>query len=49
MTRVLIVGAKGQVGSELCPILLDEGYEIVATCHSSLDVTWPLELGKVIS
>ncbi len=49
MTRVLIVGAKGQVGSELCPILLDEGYEIVATCHSSLDVTNENEVSATIS
>lgn len=39
MKKVLVTGAKGMLGQDLCPILEDEGYEIVETDIDNLDIT----------
>ncbi|MDR1167718.1 MAG: dTDP-4-dehydrorhamnose reductase [Heliobacteriaceae bacterium] len=37
--KVLVTGADGMLGQDLCPVLEDEGYFVVETNKSSLDVT----------
>ena len=37
--RVLVTGANGMLGQDLCPILEDNGYEVIEASHSVLDVT----------
>jgi len=39
MKKVLVTGAKGMLGQDLCPILEDEGYEVVETDIDNLDIT----------
>lgn len=37
--KILVTGAKGMLGQDLCPILEDEDYEIVETDINNLDIT----------
>ena len=37
--KVVVTGAKGMLGQDLCPILEDEGYEVVETDIHNLDIT----------
>lgn len=37
--KVLVTGANGMLGQDLCPILEDEGYEVVETDVNTLDIT----------
>lgn len=37
--KILVTGAKGMLGQDLCPILEDEGYEVVETDSNNLNVT----------
>ena len=37
--KVLVTGANGMLGQDLCPILEDEGYEVVETDIQNLDIT----------
>ena len=37
--RLLVTGAKGMLGQDLCPILEDAGYEVVETDINNLDIT----------
>ena len=39
MTKILVTGAKGMLGQDLCPILEDEGFDIIETDVDSLDIT----------
>lgn len=39
MSKVLVTGAKGMLGRDLCPILEQEGYEVIATDYEELDIT----------
>lgn len=39
--KILITGAKGMLGQDLCPILEDEGYEIIETDIDNLDIINP--------
>ena len=36
---VLVTGAKGMLGQDLCPILEDAGYEVIETDVDTLDIT----------
>ena len=37
--RVLVTGANGMLGQDLCPILEDNGYEVIETNKNILDIT----------
>ena len=37
--KILVTGAKGMLGQDLCPILEDFGYEVVETDIHNLDIT----------
>ena len=37
--KVLVTGAKGMLGQDLCPILEDNGYEVIETDVDTLDIT----------
>ena len=37
--KVLVTGAKGMLGQDLCPILKDNGYEVIETDIHTLDIT----------
>ncbi len=39
MKKVLVTGAKGMFGKDLCPILEDSGYEVVETDIDTMDIT----------
>ena len=39
MAKVLVTGAKGMLGQDLCPILEDNGYEVIETDIHNLDIT----------
>ncbi len=37
--KVVVTGAKGMLGQDLCPILEDAGYEVIETDINNLDIT----------
>jgi len=37
--KVLVTGAKGMLGQDLCPIFEDEGFEVLETDINNLDIT----------
>lgn len=39
MSKILVTGAKGMLGQDLCPILENEGYDVVRTDVDNLDIT----------
>lgn len=41
MKKILVTGANGMLGQDLCPILEDEGYEVIETDIDTLDITNP--------
>jgi len=47
--KVLITGSKGMLGQDLCPTLMDEGYEVVETDIDNLDITDFDMVDKVLS
>ena len=47
--KVLVTGAKGMLGQDLCPILEDNGYEVIETDIDSLDITNLEIVKRVIS
>ena len=49
MKKVLVTGAKGMLGQDLCPILEDEGYEVVETDIDTLDITNTKNIEEVFS
>ena len=48
MKKVLVTGANGMLGQDLCPILEDEGYEVVETDIHNLDITNPESILNVL-
>lgn len=47
--KILVTGAKGMLGQDLCPMLEDCGYEVVETDIHNLDITNELEVYRIIS
>ena len=47
--KVLVTGANGMLGQDLCPILEDEGYEVIETDIQTLDITNFEVVKKVLS
>ena len=41
MKKILVTGAQGMLGWDLCPILENEGYEVIKTDIDNLDITKP--------
>ena len=39
MKKIIVTGARGMLGQDLCPILEDSGYEVVETDVDTLDIT----------
>lgn len=39
MKKVLVTGANGMLGQDLCPILEDAGYKVIKTDISTMDIT----------
>ena len=37
--KILVTGANGMLGQDLCPILEDEGHEVIETDIHNLDIT----------
>ena len=47
--KILVTGANGMLGQDLCPMLEDSGYEVIETDIDKLDITNELETMRVIS
>jgi len=47
--KILVTGAKGMLGQDLCPILEDEGYEVIETDIHNLDITNLDQVESVLS
>ena len=47
--KILVTGAKGMLGRDLCPMLEDAGYEVIETDIDNLDITNEIQTIKVIS
>jgi len=47
--KILVTGAKGMLGQDLCPVLEDEDYEIVETSIENLDITNINQVEKILS
>lgn len=47
--RVLVTGAKGMLGQDLCPILEDAGFEVIEAGHKNLDITKFEDVEKYIT
>ena len=41
--KVLVTGANGMLGQDLCPMLEDCGYEVIETDIDNLDITNELQ------
>ena len=46
---VLVTGANGMLGQDLCPMLEDCGYEVIETDIDNLDITNEIQVRNVIS
>lgn len=47
--KILVTGANGMLGQDLCPMLEDSGYDVIETDIDNLDITNELETMRVIS
>ena len=47
--KILVTGAKGMLGQDLCPVLEDEDYEVVETSIENLDITDINQVRETIS
>ena len=45
---LLVTGAKGMLGQDLCPILEDAGYEVIETDIDTLDITSAEQVNQVL-
>lgn len=46
--KILVTGAKGMLGQDLCPILEDEGFEVIETDYDTLDITNANQVEEVL-
>lgn len=49
MKKILVTGANGMLGQDLCPTLSDNGYDVIETNIDTLDITNPDMAETVIS
>ena len=49
MKKILVTGANGMLGQDLCPILQDNGYDVVETDVKTLDITNSENIDKIFS
>ena len=49
MSKVLVTGANGMLGQDLCPILEDNGYDVFETDVNILDITKPDNIDEVFT
>ncbi|MCD7879549.1 MAG: dTDP-4-dehydrorhamnose reductase [Candidatus Gastranaerophilales bacterium] len=47
--KVLVTGAKGMLGQDLCPILEDEGFDVIETDIDNMDITQIESVEQVLS
>lgn len=47
--KILVTGANGMLGQDLCPILEDEGYDVIETDVDTLDITNESQIEKVFN
>lgn len=47
--KILVTGANGMLGQDLCPILEDDGHEVVETDVDKLDITNAEQVKKVLT
>lgn len=45
--RILVIGATGLLGSDLVPILKSCGFDVVAPSSAELDITNPVDCGRI--
>ncbi len=46
--KILVTGSNGMLGQDLCPVLEDEGYEVIETTRRSMDITDKEQVKNVI-
>ena len=49
MKKALVTGAKGMLGQDLCPTLMDNGYDVIETDIDTLDITNPFMVREVLT
>ena len=49
MAKILVTGAKGMLGQDLCPVLEDNGYDVIETDIQNLDITNSKMVDEVLS
>lgn len=49
MKKILVTGANGMLGQDLCPILEKEGYQVIKTDISDMDITKAEEVNSVLA
>ncbi|KIL43552.1 hypothetical protein KP77_32580 [Jeotgalibacillus alimentarius] len=47
--KVIVTGSKGQLGQELCHVLMNEGHEVTGFSRLELDVTNPIEVQHIFT
>lgn len=47
--KILVTGSKGMLGQDLCPILEDEGHEVIETDIDTMDITNIFSVEKVLT
>ena len=48
-SRILVTGANGMLGQDICPLLEDQGYEVIKTDVNNLDITNAEQVSNILS